>query len=159
MAYTITPSCIGCQSCAKICPSGAISGEKKQAHTIHWDICIECGACGRVCPVGAIKDSFGVPALRIKKKQWKQPVIDMKICMSCGICIDTCPAGALEKAVQLKNNPHAFPRLTDVSFCMGCGFCADDCPVSAITMTVREPITVKGAHKVREKQTALPQEA
>jgi len=153
MAYTITPTCIGCQACSKICPSTAIIGEKKEMHIINSDICIECGACGRVCPVGAIKDSFGVTALRIKKKEWEQPVIDMDTCMSCGICIDTCPAGALENALQQENNPHAFPILTDVSICMGCGFCATDCPVSAITMTARENMTTM------EKQNATPQEA
>ncbi len=137
MAYSITTDCIGCQACRRICPSTAISGEKKEAHTIDVDLCIECGACGRVCPVAAVKDAFGITAIQVKKKDWEQPVIDLDTCMSCGICIDVCPAGALDKTLQKKNNPHVFPILTDASVCMGCGFCAKDCPVAAITMTAR----------------------
>lgn len=137
MAYCITTDCIGCLACQRICPSGAITGNKKELHTINADICIECGACGRVCPAGAVEDMFGMITIRVKKKDWDRPVIDMDTCMSCGICIDTCPAGALDQDLQKKQNPHAFPTLPDESICMGCGFCAADCPVSAITMSPR----------------------
>ena len=137
MAYSITNACIGCLACKKICPSNAITGEKKELHTINADKCIECGACGRVCPKSAVKDNFGMTVLKIKKKDWEQPVIDMEICTSCNICIDTCPVEALEPVLLQKKNPHPFPALSDKSMCIGCGFCADDCPVSAISMSPR----------------------
>lgn len=137
MAYSINSKCIGCPACKKICPAHAISGEKKEQHLIHDDLCIECGACGRVCPQSAVEDPFGVTVLRIKKKEWDRPFVDMAICTSCNICIDTCPVEALEEKLQIKGNPRPFSHLPDEGVCIGCGFCAADCPVSAITMRPR----------------------
>lgn len=133
MAYFINQACIGCLACKKICPTDAITGQKKEHHLIRPDICIECGACGRVCPKSAVEDSFGMKTTRIKKKNWNRPEIDMETCTSCNICIDTCPVNALEEELQVKGNPRPFPLLTE-SVCISCGFCADDCPVFAISM-------------------------
>jgi NADH-quinone oxidoreductase subunit F len=53
--YSIDPEkCEGCLRCLRACPTGAISGEKRQPHTLNQGMCIKCGACYDVCKFGAV---------------------------------------------------------------------------------------------------------
>jgi NADH-quinone oxidoreductase subunit F len=53
--YSIDPErCEGCLRCLRMCPTGAISGEKRQPHTLNQGLCIKCGACYDVCKFGAV---------------------------------------------------------------------------------------------------------
>jgi len=55
VSFSIDPEkCEGCMRCIRECPTGAVSGEKKQPHTINQDMCISCGACYDVCKFGAV---------------------------------------------------------------------------------------------------------
>ncbi|MFZ5809077.1 MAG: NADH-ubiquinone oxidoreductase-F iron-sulfur binding region domain-containing protein [Chloroflexota bacterium] len=50
----IAEKCTGCMVCARNCPAGAITGEKRQVHVINTEICERCGICIEVCKFDAI---------------------------------------------------------------------------------------------------------
>lgn len=50
----LAEKCKGCGLCVKVCPTGAITGEKKKPHIINEELCIKCGACITTCKLGAI---------------------------------------------------------------------------------------------------------
>lgn len=58
ISYAIDPeTCTGCHVCARRCPTEAISGEKKDVHTIDLGKCIKCGACSDSCKFDAVRIS------------------------------------------------------------------------------------------------------
>jgi ferredoxin len=46
--------CTGCTVCARDCPTGTITGERRKVHRIDPDICIRCGICMQVCNFNAV---------------------------------------------------------------------------------------------------------
>ena len=53
--YSIDPEkCTGCGVCARACSTNAISGEKREPHTINQGMCIKCGVCYDSCKFDAV---------------------------------------------------------------------------------------------------------
>ena len=149
MSYTITEKCNGCGACMRLCPADAISGEKKNLHTINAVLCIECGACGRVCPQASILDGNGIACTMTKRSEWSKPEITVETCIACGICVDACPVGCLAMSERPRNKGvDAFPYLKNAKACIGCGFCCQECPTDAIIMN--QPEKTVTATKAKE---------
>lgn len=50
--FEIQENCIGCSSCAAVCPQKCIT--EGMPYRIETEHCLQCGACREVCPVGAV---------------------------------------------------------------------------------------------------------
>ena len=50
----LADKCNGCMACVKVCPTNAITGEKRLPHEIDQDKCIRCNACFNKCKFNAI---------------------------------------------------------------------------------------------------------
>jgi ferredoxin len=46
--------CTGCQRCVQVCPTGAITGPRSEAHNLDLTKCIKCRSCYEVCRFDAI---------------------------------------------------------------------------------------------------------
>jgi len=64
--YVIDPEkCNGCQRCADVCPTGAITGKRTELHKIDPNLCIKCRACYEICRY----DPLAGDAIVIKSKR------------------------------------------------------------------------------------------
>ncbi|MDB4895539.1 MAG: ferredoxin [Firmicutes bacterium] len=131
MAHFIDNNCIGCTACVTVCPTEAISGERKALHYIDPKLCIDCDACVRSCPVLSIADEFGVYKPRIPKRvDWPKPVIDPVSCTGCDFCVEICPFDCLELAGEGQFFGTAV--LTKPNACVSCKECEEVCAKGAI---------------------------
>jgi len=55
ISFHIDPEkCVGCMACAKVCPTSAITGEKKEVHELDPEKSVRCGACFDACKFDAV---------------------------------------------------------------------------------------------------------
>ena len=52
--YFITDACVGCGSCAEVCPQNCINTENVP-FIIEQEHCLHCGNCFEACPTGAVE--------------------------------------------------------------------------------------------------------
>jgi NADH:ubiquinone oxidoreductase subunit F (NADH-binding)/(2Fe-2S) ferredoxin len=56
LTFVVLPElCNGCGSCARACPTSAISGRPKHVHHVDQSLCIHCGSCLDVCPTDGVQ--------------------------------------------------------------------------------------------------------
>lgn len=63
-------TCKGCGACLRVCPSQAVTGEKKKPHRINQDLCVHCRTCWDTCKFHSIK-IFPADALTIGKDEFE----------------------------------------------------------------------------------------
>ena len=133
MAYKIISCCAGCRLCAKSCPTGAISGNLKEIHTIDPEKCIDCGLCGKLCAFGAIRSEYGQETVKVPKTDWKKPPFDESVCVGCSVCVENCPKNCLEiEAPKFHGDINTIARLARPEDCIDCRICAKVCPIDAV---------------------------
>lgn len=147
--------CIFCTLCAKTCPAGALTVDRKaKTWTFDPEYCVICGQCVEVCAkkslahgenylTGDIKITTNVPKTVSKKKsapvvekveklpvsEQKGPVVnDYDKCVYCSLCAKTCPAEAIEVDRKGKNW-----KFNDEK-CVECGQCVYACPKSSLAL-------------------------
>jgi len=136
MSHLIGENCIGCTACVRVCPTAAITGERKNLHYIDGKLCIDCGACGWVCPAEAVRDQHGRIVSGKKKSEWLKPLINQDNCVACENCVAACPVDALSMKDEMLPLGENLAVLTSPDQCISCAWCLDNCQFDAITMEV-----------------------
>jgi len=69
---------------------------ERGVHELDATICIGCASCARICPnscIEMVNYRFGSP---LKNKKMQFPQVDYGRCMFCGLCVDECPVECLK---------------------------------------------------------------
>ncbi|MCP4546879.1 MAG: hydrogenase iron-sulfur subunit [bacterium] len=110
-ADTLPDDCVGCSSCAMICPTNHIPVTRSEGVLRIWerdfplatahvavDECRACGACEEACP-------FSIPRVVHKKDGIAFAEIREDVCRGCGVCVAACPSGAIKQIASQRDLP------------------------------------------------------
>ena len=91
--------CLG-HRCEDVCRRNAISFDHQHVAHIDKSLCVGCGSCAKVCPYTAIisrkrpcENACKIKAISMSED--KSASINNEKCISCGACVYQCPFGAI----------------------------------------------------------------
>ncbi|HET91204.1 MAG TPA: 4Fe-4S dicluster domain-containing protein [Chloroflexi bacterium] len=73
--------CVQCGECIEVCPTGALSRDKRGIIRLKKKLCVGCLSCVGFCPYLAMR--------------YHRDQVEPFKCIACGKCADECPAEAL----------------------------------------------------------------
>ncbi len=115
-----TENCIYCGLCARNCPQGALTVDRKEKiWQLDEEKCVKCGLCIGKCPKKVL--SFEEP-------KEEGVVFDAEKCVYCTLCAKKCPIGAI--TVDRASKTWSIDRES----CIKCGACVNGCPKKALSM-------------------------
>ena len=139
--FNIKANCIGCGSCIKVCPNGAISPREDKGVEIDRDKCDVCLKCTEVCYPEALRavstamtvDDILAEAAKdksfydstgggitlsggetLERGDFIRVLIDRASEMGIGICLDTCGHWDSEFLLELARHPNVTDILYDI---------------------------------------------
>ncbi len=149
-----SPDCIGCGSCAFVCPTQVIKmqdvedakifyadgeedlGQQRMMWNWKTELSLKvCKGCGNpIAPerqLDRLQDKMILPQEFFDFCQTCRvyPEIDEEKCLGCGACADNCPCGAIE----LKESEGEIKSYCYTVNCTGCRICRYVCPREAIS--------------------------
>ncbi|PAT02321.1 hypothetical protein CI105_02985 [Candidatus Izimaplasma bacterium ZiA1] len=80
-------------------------------HTNDWEECIGCGTCADICPTEAIFMAERLELPNEDGKLQQRPTIDYGRCCFCALCVDTCTTDSLKMSkeyIYSNSDPDAF---------------------------------------------------
>lgn len=112
-------SCVYCGLCAKNCPEGALTVDRKEKKwVLDEEKCVKCGLCIGKCPKKCL--AFEEPAA--------QGVVCSDTCVYCGLCAKKCPVDAI--TVDRPGKQWTIDR----NACIQCGACIEACRKGSLSM-------------------------